>query len=357
MSKRSFLYPPSAGPWIRLVALVFVLVLASVPATDAEEGPGNLARQATRELQVLARVGEELITVDDFQVELARRAEGAPTTAEGRRKLLNEMVRRRALVVEARRAGYGRHPEVIEVAERMMVTRYTRDRIESRTEGVEISDQEALDFYHRHAGDYTRPDRSKGAVVFLAVSVGAPEAERERQRVRAAQILAEAQKLDPAIRDFGDLARRHSDHRAGRYRGGSIGWLTVGRTDSRWPAAVRDALFALEQPGDLAPPVETDEGFYLVRLVERQSGGMLPFEQVADGIHRRMLRERKERERSEFYSELYAELRVRIDPDRRLDDLPAPSGTGHGSKPYPPPLPTIRPAAAGSDPTRGTDHE
>ena len=80
------------------------------------------------------------------------------------------------------------------------------------------------------------------------------------------------------------MAQNHSEDQASRYRGGDIGWLTVGDTNAPWDPAMLAAVSKLAQPGDLAPVVSTPEAFYLVKLVERQPASVRPLEAVKDGI-------------------------------------------------------------------------
>ncbi len=322
----------------RTFALAGLLALLLAPSLLAE----NRARRATRELEVLARIGGQVITLDDFRAEIERRSQELPgiaATPERRRMLLAEMVRHRALVAKARQAGYDRDPEVVEVFEKMMVTKYSRDHVRTRLEEVEVSDQEVETFYRRHADDYARPARHQAAIVFLAVPAMAADEKRTELRTRAETVLAEARQLDPSVRHFDALARRYSDHRASRYTGGVIGWLTTHQPAYKWEAEVIDALFALDQPGDIAPLVETAKGFYLVRLVDRESGGALPLEQFADGIRHRLLRERREQLRKTFYDGIYAELEVTVD-EALLGTLPPSADSPPEQELVPPPLPT-----------------
>ena len=47
---------------------------------------------------------------------------------------------------------------------------------------------------------------------------------------------------------------------------------------------MRDAALALQNPGDVGPLVDTQNGIYLLYLEEKLTPGVVPFEQVKDEI-------------------------------------------------------------------------
>jgi hypothetical protein len=92
---------------------------------------------------VLARVGERDIGVADLEREMARRAEdgGASfATAEQRRALLDDLIRREVLAQNARRAVYQEHPEVVATLERALVAQFQQDQVEKRLADLGVSD-------------------------------------------------------------------------------------------------------------------------------------------------------------------------------------------------------------------------
>jgi len=107
-----------------LAVVCFLLVAdasALPPATPGEAEP------------VLARVGEVLLTVDDFEREWTRVARSATASASvehQRRQLLDEMIGYRLRVVAARAAGLDRDPELVASFEKALVRRLDEKWIE-----------------------------------------------------------------------------------------------------------------------------------------------------------------------------------------------------------------------------------
>ncbi len=272
---------------------------------------------------VVATVGGVAITVERFELEMARRGGGRPgrfATAEERRALLDEMVHERLLVEAARAAGYERDPEIVAALERLMAAKLERERLEEEHPAVEVSDEEIAAAYEADPETYTLPEQVRAALVLLEVPATASAERLAELRQQAATILAEVRDVDPAT-GFGDLARRYSADRASRYVGVVVGWLVRGDR-YRWPAEVVEAAFALAAAGDVAE-VATAKGRYLVRLIERRPANLRPLAQVADGIRRELVRRRHAARREAFFAGLRREIAVEVDA-AMLDEIGPP---------------------------------
>jgi parvulin-like peptidyl-prolyl isomerase len=298
-------------------------IVCAVAAALSLPPPGMAAEQGQSpppaDDAVLATVGAEVITAGNLRREMARRGRGLPgqyATAEQRRTLLGEMITYRATVARARSEGYADDPEVIAILERAMVTKLRTDLLEGPQSAIEISEDEMAGYYADHVSDYDRPERFRAAIVVFEVP---PTASAETRRAigdRARRALTEVDELDPSITHFGPVARRYSDDRASRYSGGVIGWI-VRHPDrrSKWEKPVVDAIFALQEPGEVGPIVETDAGFYLVRLVAHEPSTPRPYDEVKNGIRHQLLRERAAAIDHEFTTETLDETEITINED------------------------------------------
>ena len=294
-------------------SIVWALLLLVVSPLSGE----NPARRALQEKETLARIGDQPITIDAYLEELENRRAKAPARVldvEGQRQVLEDMVRRRMLLAGASALGYADHPDVVEVWQQMMIKTYLRENLEQRLEKLEVSDAEVEAHYLEHAERYAVPARSQPAIVFYEIPRNAAPDQRSAARERAQSALGEAASLDPSILHFGEIARRDSSHRSSRYQGGVVGWLAhLPEVSSSLPRPVVDAVLRLEKAGDLGPLVEIPEGFYLIRLVDREPKRLQPLEQVAAGIRHGLLRTKRTAERGSFEEELRRQLEVHID--------------------------------------------
>lgn len=316
-------------------------------ALVAQEPPATAGSQRTASGtfasgRVIARVGDEAILAEDLQREMARRGGKIPgrfATPEQRRALLDEMIRNRAVLQAAREQGFDRDPEFVAAVEKILTTRYLKENLEKGEETIDIADKEVAEFYRAHASEFEVPARSRGAWIFLDVPEKATPEKIEEARRRAESLRVEALALPAGTKNFGDLARNHSDDTGTRYIGGEFGWVTASDAQNfRYGAEVVSATIALEKPGELSPVVRTARGFAVVKLVTREAAAPAPLEKMAPGIRSRMVKERRAAAREAFYAALLRDLPVTVDSGALATvaplSPPAPSGPV-----APPPLP------------------
>ena len=327
---------------IRLLCTVFAVIAAGW--SIAAEPDGTLFKApGIADDAVLAVIAGQDITVGQFRREMAVRGGGLPgqfVTVEQRRALLDEMIQYRAMVVRARAEGYDTDPEVIAIYERAMVARFRKDHLGDPRESLDVTDEEVAAYYAEHGVDYDRPERSRAAIVFFRSNPLATEEKQQELEERVQQALEESKALDPTVTHFGPVARKYSDDRASRYAGGVIGWLVKHpNRQYKWEVPVIDAVFSLSERGQIAPPIRTEKGIYLVRLVDREVASPRPFEQVKNGIRHQLMRSKGELLDQTFEAEVLAGIDVGINQDI-LSGIEAPASAAQTvEEPKPPQLP------------------
>ena len=91
--------------------------------------------------------------------------------------------------------------------------------------------------------------------------------------------LKEAQSLVTKIKEgakFEDMAKEFSKDPGSASRGGDLGFFTAGRMVKTF----EDATNALAKPGDISDPVESQFGYHIIRLDERQAKTVKSFDEV-----------------------------------------------------------------------------
>lgn len=340
---------------VALLALAALLSLAgcattapqaAAPATTAtatagSPSPANPATPAPP-AEVLARIGGETITVDDFRREMERRGGRLPgqfATPEQRRALLSEMIDDKAVLASARAAGLDRDPEIQATLERLIVGAYLRQALEPALAGVKVAEEEVAAYYAAHRDEYRTPERRRVAWLFLAVSPKADAAQVEMVRQRAEAARAEAASLPATTMNLGEVAKKYSEDGATRYTGGELGWLVAEQAERyRWGPDVVAATYALAAPGDLSPVLRHEKGFYFLKLVAREAAAPTPLEKLDAGIRARLLKERRQAARDAFFATLLEKLAVSID-EARLAALAPPSPPAAPEASAPPSLP------------------
>ncbi len=309
------------------------LILALVGGCGRPDGPsipktasGFSGADAT---SVVARVEGDGIAVDAFQKALSRRGPGTKKEA-----LLEEMIRERALVAKAKAAGYDRDPEVVAAFERMIASRFEEEQL-AKGAATQISDAEIEEAYHRDLARYSTPAAARAGVIFFAVSSKATPEARAEMKERAEVVLTEAGRLDAT--GYARLVQQHSEDQATRYKGGDTGWL-IRRDElreSHWEPAVLDAVSSLARPGEIAPLVTTERGFYIVRLLDLTAASVQPLEQVKEGIRYQLTQRRQQQLKARLYDEAKRAAKIEIN-QAALDSISEPPMR---AAQQPPPMP------------------
>lgn len=304
-----------------------VLIFGPRAGPLQETPPPASSATTTVDDSVVATVDREPITGASLGKEMTRRQRLVPglfDAPEARRALLDERIRFETLVARARAAGYERESELVEEWKRLLVRRYEAEHLEPRIAALSVSNAEIARHYEAHRADYVRPERRRVALMFLSLPDGTSPARRRAVHDRAEALLAEARgTADAPPVDFAELARRHSDHRASRYVGGDVGWVSRGQRSHRFAPSVVEAMFALDTPGALSPVVRGPDGLYVLKLTALEAEQPRPLEELRPRIRHTLLDAKRAQLVEAFHAELASRTRVEIDPDA-LDALRVP---------------------------------
>lgn len=268
--------------------------------------------------KVLAMVGEQSITEADFRRQWERRMPGN-NSAEARRQVLEEMITRAALLESARREGVDQDPEIAAEIERLLIARLRETKLQPQMQSLSVREEELRSYYDAHRETkFTEAARVRVAVLWFDTQGQEPLVERFRPRLQAVreQVVADAAAF-PVSSGFGALAIANSEHRASRYQGGDLGWLTESGASfagaDGWSGAVREIAGSLKEPGDLSELMERPEGLFLVRLMERRPAAAADFADVKDQIQKELLAERRKELEARFQTDARAQLAIQRD--------------------------------------------
>lgn len=163
-------------------------------------------------------------------------------------------------------------------------------------------DDPALQTYYR---ENPHRFRSREAItvrqIFLRKDPMNPEMDPDAIGTRAREIHEQATSGE----DFSELAATYSEHQTAR-NGGLMAPIYRGRPGIE--DAVYQAAKALNKTGDISPVIETDRGFYILRLETKVDERVRPFEQVKGQILAQLRQQRYE----EWVKELRENANVEV---------------------------------------------
>jgi len=297
----------------RIPSLASALVVVGITGALWLFGCGRADRSYSVPPNAVAVVEGQVITAEAFQAELARRAQTAPgryADPKEKEALLGEMIRLEVLHQEALAAGYDKDPQIAASLKRMITAKYQEDQL-AKLGQPKVSAEDIVDYYRSNPHRFGTPAKVRVALIELKVARTATADKRAEVARKAEAVLTEAKAAAVADGTFGLVAQNYSEDQASRYRGGDIGWLTVGDTNAPWDAVVLAAISRLTQPGDFAPVIETPTAFYLIKLVERQPANLRPLVEVKDGVKYLAMRRKEQQQQQALYNTLKQGLKIR----------------------------------------------
>jgi peptidyl-prolyl cis-trans isomerase C len=168
--------------------------------------------------------------------------------------------------------------------------------------GVTVSDQAAKEFYDKNPDKMKKPERVHVRHILIHTEANATPADKEKAKAKADDLLKRLQKGE----DFAKLATENSDDPGSKPRGGDLGWFTHGQM----VPAFDKAAFALANPNDLSPVVESQFGYHIIQLVGKEAATTAPFDMVKPQIVQFLRQQQMEQVLSAHVQQLKAKGKV-----------------------------------------------
>jgi hypothetical protein len=285
---------------------------------DVLESPdAGVARLSPEQAnQVLARVGERVITLGDYAAALERMdpfERMRYQTEDRRQALLDEMINVELLAREAERRGLDRRPETIE-----LVRQFQRDELLARLRASlprpqDLPAAEVSDYYQEHRAEFGQEELRRAAEIAVA------------DASLARRIIAEARGATPdrwreLVQKYapGSVADTADQTEAGPAMEvpGDLGFVgaTGGEPVASLPDEVRRALFSLGAPGDVyAEPVEYEGRQHVIRFVSVQPARQRTLAEVDSMIRVRLIQRRQEQAQKDLVARLRETTTIQVD--------------------------------------------
>jgi hypothetical protein len=272
----------------------------------------------------VAKVGDALITANDVH------AEALKHRAMGNEQALNLLVRRELLFQEAKRAGFDRSPEMQAAWRDFVINRFADGKGDEWEQKTNTQD-EARTFYHDHLDQFTRAEKWRVALIFLKKPVRELAETQRSSATRIAEIRDEAISKNNEW-DFANLAKRVSEDTGSRNFGGDSGWMSAAEINRHFPENISNQVAMMHVAGEISPAVETDSGFYLLRLTDYQPAETASFDAVRDQVFALAGKESQKHWQDEFYVDLMKSHSVEINHEE-LEKIPSPTNLAEAKPP------------------------
>jgi len=134
-----------------------------------------------------------------------------------------------------------------------------------------ISDDELKKLYEDSKTQFQVPNRVHVEHILLFTTGKTTEAEITEVQNRAEEVLKELKKGGK----FEDLAKKYSEDKQTKDKGGDLGWLAQGQT----VAAFEKAAFSTPK-GGISDVVKTEYGFHIIKVLDKETAHTLPLDEV-----------------------------------------------------------------------------
>jgi len=173
------------------------------------------------------------------------------------------------------------------------------------TARVEVSDQEITDYYQQHRTQFRFIETQFRVAHILVTPRRDPDvrnlrnddATSENEARRKTQLLLERLRAGD---DFAELARAYSEDSTSALAGGDLGFFPESALQESHPS-LRSAVERLEV-GSVAGPIRTQQGYEIIKLLEREAPGQ---RDPSDPAVREAIRERLRGQKRQLLEQAY----------------------------------------------------
>ena len=158
---------------------------------------------------------------------------------------------------------------------------------------VEVSDEEAKEFYNNNQQQFETSEQKKVSHVLFD------------EKSKAEEVLAKIK----SGADFAEMAKEHSTGPTAE-NGGDLGFITAG--ERGLDATFRDAAMELNVGEVSSEPVETQFGFHLIKVTDFREAGVRDFEEVKSQIKNQLRSQKQSQTFQEFVESLREDAEIEI---------------------------------------------
>jgi peptidyl-prolyl cis-trans isomerase C len=168
---------------------------------------------------------------------------------------------------------------------------------------VEVKPEQVTDFYAKNPDQFKEPERVRASHILIAFPENADAAAKTQARAKAEQVLKDVK----GGKDFAALAKQHSQDPGSAVNGGDLGFFQPGQMVGPF----NDAAFSLPI-GATSDLVETNFGYHIIRVAEKQQGRTVPLEEVRPQVEEYLKNVNREQQTDAFVASLKAKGKVEI---------------------------------------------
>ena len=173
--------------------------------------------------------------------------------------------------------------------------------LQNQTDDVsDVKEEDVADFYKNNPENFKTAEKVQASHILIKVDQEEGAAAREQKRRKIEEL---SDKIKNGA-DFAQLARENSDCPS-KERGGDLGMFERGRMVKEF----EDTAFKLKV-GEVSDVVETQFGYHLIKLTDRQGADVQPLDNVRDKIVAFLNRQKKDEAINNYLTDLRGKAKI-----------------------------------------------
>jgi peptidyl-prolyl cis-trans isomerase C len=258
---------------------------------------------------VVGKVGEYILREADLDRLISYQPAEAQKSIQGsseqRTNFIRQILLTKAIASRARKDGFEKKPETKEIVS-YLIDQYLAQEYLSKVVVANVTStvEEMNKYYVEHEKDFLIPEAVRVRHIFISASKDSTAELKDKARAKAEDLLQKIRKGE----DFVKLAKEYSEDSDSASKGGDLGYVAAGKTNS---PEFENAAFALKT-WEVSNIVETPFGFHIIRVDEKQEKRTASFDEAKEHIQTQLKDQNKQKKSQEFLDNLVKESGLEI---------------------------------------------
>jgi parvulin-like peptidyl-prolyl isomerase len=283
---------------------------------------------------VLARYAGRTLTLGEAEAALRapgnQLSGGVLSSPEGRRSVVEGLVRVELLARLAEEKGYHRDPAFQRRVKQELAATYLLKEFEEPERKRAPTDAELAKYFEENQANLQRPERLRLAIIAFRAE---DDATRRAKRPAAQQALAEVRRRAGDYYAFGEIAAAKSEEPKSASTSGELPPMSREELEAGFGPTLAAKAFAMaRKPGTLLDGVvEGERGLFVVKLLSVEPPYEPKLDELRDSLRTQLTTERRTTGLEAFLGAIWKQADVKID-EEALKQLKAPPPGGAAAK-------------------------
>ena len=299
---------------VLITALLFSACLVVMPFN-------SFAKSAEK---VYATIGQEKITQADIDSKISMlppQFRARYETAEGKKKLVEQLTKFSLLSQEARRLKLDKKDEVSkrikEISDNIIIQELIKQEI---MEKIKVNDADSEKYYKEHKDEFVDPEKVKVNLIMFKLKEDATPEVKKEQKKKAELALKRVKKGE----DFEKVAKEVSEDERTNKSGGNTGFFSKGKRAVTYGPAFEEKAFALKA-GEISSVIEEKNGYYIIKVGEKKAQKEETFQESKSKIERKMQQDQQKKAYDDYIESLKKRYPIKIHEENIGADAPKPA--------------------------------